>query len=171
MLAFGIVLLGATLFAHGWWQAGVTETKATGWLAGATSLALAAAVLAPAAVFGAAGSVAVGTLLLTWAIYAFLLAGLCLLEHGTRETGTRTLGFYGIWFAIAHLFFLGWFITGSFSLAGVIVTALLAAAFILLFLQMAASIRVLGPFVAWVFIGVGIIVSLVGLFAILGFIS
>lgn len=168
MLPFGITLLGVTMFAHGWWQAGVTEPKPTGWLAAVVGVALAAAVLAPAAIFGTV-AVAEGTLLLTWAIYAFLLAGLCLQEHGTRETGTRTFAFYSIWLAVASLFFLAWFVA-HFSLAGIIATGVLAAACVLLFLHMVGPIRSLGPFAAWVFIGAGVIVSAVGLSAILGFI-
>lgn len=156
MFILGTVLVGATMMAHGWWQAGAAEGRTTGWLA-----AIVGAVLGLSVAFGTVPSPELRILFVLWAIYAFLVAG-----AGIQEYGTRALGFYGIFSAVAYVFYLLLF-ARDVDATGTIVTGVLAGSFFLLFLYMAPPIRALERVVAWIFIVAGAGVSLIGLAGLL----
>ncbi len=151
MEALGFILIAVIIFMFGWNQIGVTDPKTTSIISGAAALLMAAAVVFQGAtVFGTSTTAPVGALLLLWAIYGALIAGL-----GISDTGGRALGLYSLFLAIAMLTFAVWF--GSHgSVAGVIVTGSVSVPFLLQFFEYIVPYRTLKVFTGWLLLIAGI---------------
>lgn len=152
MAALGFILIAVIVFMFGWNQIGATDGKTTGVIAGAAALLMAAAVVFQGAtVFGATALAPVGALLLLWAIYGVLVAGL-----GLAGTGGRALGLYDLFLSVAMLAFALWFLTNGIF-AGVVVTIAVAIPFFLQFIEYVVPIKALAGLTGYLLLIAGVI--------------
>ena len=140
MAALGFILLAVIVFMFGWNQVGATDAKTTGVITGVAALLMAAAVVFQGAtVFGAVATAPIGALLLLWAIYGGLVAGM-----GLTDSGGRAVGLYSLFLSIAMLAFAVWFFVNG-PVIGSIVTIAVAIPFFLQFLEYVIPARALAP--------------------------
>lgn len=161
MAALGFLLIAVIVFMFGWNQIGTTDAKTTGVITGAAAALMAAAVVFQGAtVFGTAATAPIGALLLLWAIYGALVAGM-----GLTDSGGRAVGFYSLFLSIAMIAFAIWFLVNG-PIAGVIVTVAVAIPFFLQFLEYVVPYRSLAPIAGYLMLIAGVIgfASGIGLF-------
>jgi hypothetical protein len=166
MAALGFLLIAVIVFMFGWNQIGATDGRTTSVIAGSAAVLMAAAVVFQGAtVFGTSALAPVGALLLLWAIYGALVAGI-----GISNTGGRALGLYALFLALAMIAFAVWFFTQGI-IAGVFVTLAVAVPFFLQFFEYIAPYRALSVFTGYLLLIAGIISFAASLGMYLGFIA
>jgi hypothetical protein len=158
MAALGFILIAVIIFMFGWNQIGATDGKTTGVIAGAASLLMAAAVVFQGAtVFGTADLAPVGALLLLWAIYGAIVAGL-----GIAGIGGRALGLYDLFLSVAMVAFAAWFLSaGIFT--GVVVTIAVAIPFFLQFIEYVVPVRGLQGLTGFLLLAAAVISFVAGI--------
>ncbi len=160
MAALGFILIAVIVFMFGWSLIGVTDRRTTGVIAGAAAILLGLAVVFQGGtIFASAATAPIGALLLLWAVYGLLVAGLGLTM---TETGGRAVALYALFLSIAMVAFAFWFFTHGL-LAGIIVTLSVAVAFFLEFIEEIVPIRPMAGLVGFVMLIAGIISALSGL--------
>ena len=158
MAALGFILIAVIVFMFGWNQIGATDPKTTSVISGAAALLMAAAVVFQGAtVFGTTALAPIGALILLWAIYGALVAGV-----GLANTGGRALGLYALFLAIAMVGFAVWFFSQGL-MAGVFVTIAVAVPFFLQFFEYVAPYRAIAVFTGYLLLIAGIISFAAGL--------
>ncbi len=158
MAALGYILIAVIVFMFGWSLIGVTDRRTTALIAGAAAILLGLAVVFQGgAVFANAATAPIGALLLLWAVYGLLVAGI-----GLTETGGRAVALYALFLSIAMLAFAGWFAVHAL-VAGVIVTLSVAVAFFLQFVEEIVPIRPMAGLVGFVMLIAGVISGAAGI--------
>jgi hypothetical protein len=153
MAALGFLLLAVIIFLFGWNKVGVADAKTTSVIAGAAALLMGASVVFQGAtIFGTASTAPIGALLLLWAIYGALVAGLGFWD----VSGGRALGLYALLLSLAMIAFAVWFGANG-SIAGVIVTLAVAIPFFLQFIEYIVPIRQLAGLVGFLLLIAGVI--------------
>jgi hypothetical protein len=152
MAALGFILIAVIVFMFGWNKIGATDSRTTAVIAGAAALLMAAAVVFQGAtVFGTAATAPIGALLLLWAIYGALVAGL-----GWADTGGRALALYALFLAVAMIAFAVWFLSHGL-LSGVIVTIAVAIPFFLQFFEYIGPYRSIAVFTGYLLLIAGVV--------------
>jgi hypothetical protein len=152
MAALGFLLIAVIVFMFGWNQVGATDAKTTGIISGAAALLMAAAVVFQgASVFGASATAPVGALILLWAIYGGLIAGM-----GLTDTGGRAVGLYSLFLSVAMIAFAVWFFVNG-PIIGSIVTVAVGIPFFLQFLEYVGPVRGLAPVAGYMMLVAGVI--------------
>jgi hypothetical protein len=163
MSALGFILIAVIVFMLGWRLIGVTDARTTSLITGAVSLLMGAAVVFQGAtVFGASTTAPIGALLLLWAVYGALVAGM-----GFSNVGGRALALYALFLSLAMIAFAAWFLLHGLA-AGVIVTVVVAIAFFLQFVNEIVPVRSMTGFVGFVMLLAGLISGITGLAVYLG---
>lgn len=167
MTALGLILIGATLVAYGWWTIGVADNRTTGVIAGLAGIFLAAAALfEPASTFGTSAVAPIGALILLWGIFALLMAG-----TGLWDVGGRALGLYSIFLALAMVAYLIYFAGVAGSIAGTVASAVLIIPFILLFFQNVPPYPQLRTLTGYSFLVSGLVAAALGFGVYLGLLA
>ncbi len=137
------LIVSVVVFMHAWQLFGLSEPKTTGIVGavGAIALAALAVKVAPEAF---------ATSVLIWAIYAALVAAV-----GLWGFGSRGLGLYSAYAAVAMIGQIIYSSGTEFSLAGIICGVIQAVAFALLFFHLAIPLDTLKKATAWVLVVVG----------------
>lgn len=152
MAALGFILIAVIIFMLGWNLIGVTDRRTTAVIAGAAAILMGLAVVFQGgAIFSNAATAPIAALLLLWAVYGLLVAGI-----GLTETGGRAVALFALFLSVAMVAFAVWFFAHAL-VAGVIVTVVVAIAFFLQFIAEIVPIRPMLGLVGFVMLIAGII--------------
>jgi hypothetical protein len=166
MFALGFILLAVIVFMFGWYMVGVSDPKTTSIITGTTALLMGAAVVFQGGtIFGASATAPIGALLLLWAIYGALIAGI-----GWMNTGGRALALYALLLSMAMVVFAFWFFTNGLP-AGVIVTLVVAVPFFLQFVEEIVPVHALRGLVGFLMLIAGVVSVAAGLGVYLGLLA
>jgi len=151
MEAVAALALGLVVFMHAWQLFGLSESKTTGIVGAAGAIILALLIgWKPLPALTKVAAEALAGAMVTWAIYAALVAGV-----GLWNFDARGLGFYSAYAAVTMIVQIIYCIVAQFSLAGLICGIVQAIAFALLFFYLATRFSVLKKVTAWVLVVVG----------------
>ena len=170
-----LLLLPAALWAHAWYMLGYyTNPKTLGLIAGIVAIALLGLVLFKQDIIIVSGTEGPFTaLVLVWAVYAVLIAGVGL--WGFEE---RAVGFYSLFLWVVSLVFVGYYFLGGDLLSGGgaatlswllgLVSLVLSVLAAFLFFYLAFPLPRLRMVTGWFFLILSIIVALLGGLLVLG---